>query len=33
MQYKQAKELLDSDFKRLFGVHPSTFEAMVGVIE
>lgn len=33
MQYEQAKELLDSDFKRLFGVHLSTFEAMVGVIE
>ncbi|MEX0270959.1 hypothetical protein AB3R30_17600 [Leptolyngbyaceae cyanobacterium UHCC 1019] len=33
MQYEQAKELLDRDFKRLFGVHLSTFEATFEVIE
>lgn len=33
MQYEQAKELLDLDFKRLFGVHRSTFEAMVQVMQ
>jgi hypothetical protein len=33
MQYDQAKELLDLDFKRLFGVHRSTFEAMVQVMQ
>ena len=33
MQYDQVKELLDLDFKRLFGVHRSTFEAMVQVMQ
>lgn len=29
MQYEQAKALLDSDFKRLFGVRRTTFDEMV----
>lgn len=33
MQYDEAKELHDLDFKRLFGVHLSTFEAMVQVMQ
>ncbi len=33
MQYEQAKGLLEHDFKRLFGVHRTTFDEMVSVMQ